>query len=70
MAVILSRELNWPHHILIYTDRQWLFVRLPNGINQLLIEGFLQADPGNLSGIMLDDITVKPCEQFGESVYA
>ena len=45
---------------------QWLFARLPNGINQLLIEGLLHAGHGNESGIMVDDVTVKSCDQFGE----
>ena len=44
----------------------WLMVRLPGGINQLIIEGLLAGGHGQQSGIMLDDITVQPCEQFSE----
>ena len=46
---------------------QWLMVRLPGGINQLLIEGLPAAGYGNQSGILLDDVTVKPCEHFSKS---
>ena len=40
--------------------------RLPGGINQLIIEGVLAVGPGNRSGIMLDDVTVKPCDSFSK----
>ena len=47
---------------------QWFLVPLPRGINQLMIEAVLSAGQGNHNGIALDDVTVKPCEHFSESL--
>ena len=47
---------------------QWLFVWLPDGINQLIIDGSMAAGPGDRSGIFLDDISVQPCDYFSELV--
>ena len=46
---------------------QWLMVRLPGGINQLMIEGLPAASYGNQSGMVLDDVTIKRCEHFSKS---
>ena len=47
---------------------QWLFLRLPDDINQLIIDGSMAAGPGDRNGIFVDDISVQPCDYFSELV--
>ena len=41
-----------------------VFVQLPPGLNQIVIEGKKAAK--KWSGALLDDVTVQPCVEFGE----
>ena len=47
---------------------QWLLVRLPVSINQLIVEGLLMPNGSINSGVWLDDITFKPCMEFGKHI--
>ena len=47
---------------------QWLLARLPVGINQIIVDGILETDGHTSGGIMLDDITFKPCVDFGKKI--
>ena len=41
-----------------------LFVELSSGGNQVIIDGHVTAN--SVSGILIDDISLWPCAQFGE----
>ena len=47
---------------------QWLLARLPVVINQIIVDGILEADGHTSGGIMLGDITFKPCVDFGKKI--
>ena len=50
--------------------RQWpmIFVRLPDGIHQIIFEGFIKK--GRASAILMDDLTVAPCSTFCKFLYS
>ncbi len=50
-------------------DLVWrnLFVELPSGVNKLLIEG-IRSDDDEKSGILLDDLSLRPCAEKSEAI--
>ena len=48
-----------------YVDFRRMFVRLPDGIHRVAIDGIRDSSP-MLCGISLDDIAIMDCHMFGE----
>ena len=51
-----------------YVDRLWpmIFVKLPDGIHQIIFEGFVKK--GSPSGILMDDLIIAPCSKFSKYI--
>lgn len=45
-------------------DWEWLFIQLPGGTHQVIIDGITAAN--DISGILLDDVSIDLCETFGK----
>ena len=46
------------------SDWNWLFVRLPDGLNMIIINTFTYGF--GISGVLVDDLNIKPCSKFSE----
>ena len=68
-ANILWKPLNICRSVYILQNTGWshLIAGLPNGINQILIDGYIR-ELGTHHSVLLDDVNIQNCEHFSEYV--